>query len=63
MDGMVLPVRTSVDIVLGLMCVFIQMVAAQVIVVMVISEIHVLMVSLSFIDVTFYLFSKNVIVI
>ena len=60
---MVLPVRTSVDIVLGLMCVFIQMVAAQVIVVMVISEIHVLMVSLSFIDVTFYLFSKNVIVI
>ena len=60
---MVLPVRTSVDIVLGLMCVFIQMVAAQVIVVMVISEIHVLMVSLSFLDVTFYLFSKNVIVI
>ena len=60
---MVLPVRTSVDIVLGLMCVFIQMVAAQVIVVMVISEIHVLMVSLLFLDVTFYLFSKNVIVI
>ena len=60
---MVLPVRTSVDIVLGLMCVFIQMVPAQGIVVMVSSEIHVLMVSLSYLDVTFYSLSKNVIVI
>ena len=48
MDGTAPPVRTNVAIVLGLMCVFIQMEAALVIVVMVTQGIYVLMVSLSF---------------
>ena len=45
MGGTVPPVRTGVALVLGLMCVFIQMVAVRVIVVMVSLETNVWMVS------------------
>ena len=63
MGGTVPIVRTDVAIVLGLMCVFLQMVAVRVNVGMVSLETHVLMVSLSFTNSTFFILSKCLFVI